>query len=208
MNILVIGCGMVGSALAEMLDEKGHDVSVVDKNGARFDSLSPKFGGFTTTGVPIDQDVLKRAGIGTCDALFAVTDEDDMNIMVSQLARQIFKVKMIFARITDIEKGAVFEEMGINIICPTKLTVSAACAALEESNGAGAGSEMNFENYTVHFSVMDLPEQLIAAMPADIEYESEETLLGVIRAGSGLIMNRGQPITFTEGDKLIFARKV
>lgn len=207
MNILVIGCGMVGSALAELLDEKGHDVSVVDKNGARFDSLSSKFGGFTTTGVPIDQDVLKRAGIGTCDALFAVTDEDDMNIMVSQLARQIFKVKMIFARITDIEKGAVFEEMGINIICPTKLTVSAACAALEESNGEGAGSAVNFENHTVRFSVMDLPEEYVAAMPADIKCESEETLLGVIR-GTGLIINHGQPLTFAEGDKLIFARKV
>lgn len=205
MNILVIGCGMVGSALAATLDKKGHDVSVIDKNSAKFDTLSSKFGGFTTTGVPIDQDVLKRAGIQTCDALFAVTDEDDMNIMVSQLARQTFKVAKIFARITDIKKGKVFEELGINVICPTKLTVSAACAALEESGGTGV--EANFGNHTVYFSTIDIPEQLVAAMPADIEYEREEALFGVIRAGSGLILYRGQPITFMEGDKLIFAKK-
>ena len=87
MNILIIGCGMVGSTLANTLDARGHDVSVIDKNSEKFDSLSSEFGGFTTTGVPIDTDVLKRAGISTCDALFAVTAEDDMNIMVSQLAR-------------------------------------------------------------------------------------------------------------------------
>lgn len=207
MNILVIGCGMVGSALAVLLDEKGHDVSVVDKNGSKFDSLPSKFAGFTTTGVPIDQDVLKRAGIQTCDALFAVTDEDDMNIMVSQLARQIFKVPRIFARIIDIEKGSVFEELGINVICPTKLTVSAAASALEEAESSGTGSEMNFENYTVHFSTMDLPENLIGGSPADIEYEREETLFGIIRAGAGLVINKGQTLAFAEGDKLIFAKK-
>ena len=205
MNVLVIGCGKVGSALAETLDELGHDVSVIDKNGANFDTLSSKFGGFTTTGVPIDQDALKRAGIQTCDALLAVTAQDDMNIMASQLARQMFNVPKIFARIIDIEKGKVFEELGINILCPTKLTVSAACAALEDDDGLI--DEVNFENHTVHFSSIDVPEEFIGAMPDDIEYEDEEMLFGVLREGSGLILYRGQPLNFIEGDKLIFAKK-
>ena len=78
MNILIIGCGMVGAALATTLDGRGHDVSVIDKNAETLETLPASFGGFTTTGVPIDQDVLKRAGISTCDALFAVTHEDDI----------------------------------------------------------------------------------------------------------------------------------
>lgn len=203
MNILVIGSGMVGTALAATLDERGHDVSVVDRSESEFDSLPAKFGGFTTTGVPIDQDVLKRAGIQTCDVLFAVTAQDDMNIMVSELARQLFNVPRIYARITDIKKGEVFEQLGVNIICPTKLTVSAACAALEEEGGA----QVNFENHTVHFSTLDLPEELLLAAPGDIEYEEGEVLFGVLRRGSGLILNHGQPLNFIEGDKLIFAKK-
>lgn len=205
MNILVIGCGMVGSALAVTLDRKGHDVSVIDRNQERFDGLSSEFGGFTTTGVPIDQDVLKRAGISTCDALFAVTDEDDMNLMVAQLAKQIYSVPKIFARITDITKSEVFEEMGVKTICPTKLTVSAACSAIEEE-GAGA-ADINFENHTVHFSTMETPESLIGKSPEDIQYEPGEVLFGVIRDSAGLIMFRGQPIIFGEGDRLIFAVK-
>lgn len=206
MNILIIGCGLVGSALATILDAKGHDVSVIEKNSDVLETLPADFAGFTTTGVPIDCDVLRRAGIESCDALFAVTDEDDMNIMVSQLARQTFKVPKIFVRIRDIEKGKVYEQLGVNVICPTKLTVSAACAALDDSDGS-AGTAVNFENHTVRFTTMDLPEELVAAMPADIRYEPEETLFGILRPNAGLILYSGQPITFVEGDKLIFAKK-
>lgn len=204
MNVLVIGCGMVGSTLADALDAKGHDVSVIDKNSEKFDALSSSFGGFTTTGVPIDTDVLKRAGISTCDALFAVTAEDDMNIMVSQLARAEFRVPKIFARITDVNKGEVFEDLGVNVICPTKLTVTAACAALDEPD---AGVEVNFENHTVHFSTIDVPEEFIGKTPEDIQYENEEVLFGVIRQNGGLLMYRGQELAFAEGDKLVFAKK-
>lgn len=133
MNILVIGCGMIGSSLAEELDKQGHDVSVIDQNPEKLETLSAEFSGFTTVGVPIDIDVLKRAGITTCDVLFAVTGQDDMNIMASQLARQTFNVGRIYARVADIRKGEVFEKLGINVICPTKLTVNAACDAIAEA---------------------------------------------------------------------------
>lgn len=207
MNILIIGCGMVGSELAVTLDNRGHDVSVIDRNTDRFETLPSSFAGFTTTGIAIDCDVLRRAGIESCDALFAVTDEDDMNIMVSQIAGRTFKVPKIFARIADIRKGEVFEELGINIICPTKLTVSAACAAAEEADGS-KGAELNFENHTVHFLTLDVPEQFIDKTPDDVEYEKDEVLFGVIRQGAGLILyNGGKEIIFAAGDKLIFAKK-
>ena len=61
MNILVIGCGKVGSQLASMLSEEGHDVSVVDRDAKNFEMLDDSFSGMTTVGVPIDQDVLKQA---------------------------------------------------------------------------------------------------------------------------------------------------
>lgn len=205
MNILVIGCGRVGAALAVTLDRKGHDVSVIDRNQERFDELSSQFGGFTTTGVPIDQDALKRAGISTCDALFAVTDEDDMNLMAAQLAKQLYNVPKIYVCITDITKSEVFEEMGINTICPTKLTVSAACSAIEEEGTERA--DLNFENHTVHFSLMEIPEPLIGKTPSDIRYEAGEALFGLIRDSMGLIMYSGQQIIFAKGDRLIFAIK-
>ncbi len=203
MNILIIGCGNVGTAIAAELDKKGHDVSVVAANEAEFDSLPDDFGGFTTTGVPIDTNVLQHAGIKTCDALYAVTPDDDTNIMVSQIAKNIYNVPKIFTRIIDIRKGEIFEEEGVITVCPTKLTVAAAINALENTNDL----ELNYDGYRVRFYEMDIPGELVGVTPAEIRYESGEALFGVIRDGSGLIMYSGQPMVLAEGDKLIFSRK-
>ena len=82
MNILVVGCGKIGSRLAYVLEQQGHDISIVDENEEKFELLPADFYGFTTVGTPIDQDVLKRAGIESVDVVAAVTPDDNINVMV------------------------------------------------------------------------------------------------------------------------------
>ncbi len=96
MNILIVGCGKVGSMLASELSRLGHDVAVLDREESHFSSLDSEFSGYTISGVPIDQDVLKRAGIEGCDALLAMTEDDNVNIMVCQIAREIFRYWPVF----------------------------------------------------------------------------------------------------------------
>ncbi len=205
MNILIIGCGTVGSTLAAELDRKGNDISVIDRNADSFDSLPANFSGFTATGIAIDQDVLKRAGIGSCDVLFAVTDNDDMNLMTAQIAKCVFNVQKIFVRVDNVAKCSVFENLDVNIISPTKLTVSAACKALDE--GESEDKELQFGNAQIKFSVIGLPENYIGCLPSDIELESDESLFGIIRESTGFILYRDQPVAFEMGDKLVFAKK-
>ncbi len=204
MNILIIGCGRVGAELASALDRRGHDISIIDRDENSFDMLPDDFSGFTTLGVPIDRDVLKRAGIESCDALCAVTGSDNMNIMAAQVAHEVFGVKKVFARIRDISKGRICEQMGIHIVCPTSLVVSAACAAIEE--GEQVTSSMSFDNHSVDFVTMDIPKQFIGKTAHDIEYEPGEVLFGIIR-GSEMIMNGVGSVVFAEDDRLIFAKK-
>lgn len=206
MNILIIGCGKVGAELAVQLDNKGHDVCVIDRVGERFDRLPDSFGGFTYEGVPIDRDVLERSGIESCDALCAVASDDDVNIMAAQIASKIYGVPKVFARITDDEKCELYEKMGIKTICPTNLIAAAVGAALEEETCTV--TNVNFENHTVSFTEMDVPEEFLQLTPDEIEYEPDEVLFGIIREGFGLVFYTGQPMNFIKGDKLIFAKKV
>jgi len=204
MNILIIGCGIMGSALAAALDKKGYDICVIDKRSESFEALPPNFGGFTATGVAIDQDVLKRAGISACDALFAVTDNDDVNLMTAQISREIFGVPRIFARVDDIGKCGVFEGLGVKIISPTRLTVSAACEALEGENG---DRELKFGNALVKFTAIEVPENYAGKTPEDILLEEDESFFGMEREGAGFTLFFGQEIVFEAGDRLIFAKK-
>ena len=96
MNILIVGCGRVGRRLVHVLERLGHDVSVLDEDAANLallNELEPPFSGMAVAGVPIDGDVLRSAGIEACDAVAAVTKDDNINLMVAQIARELFGVK-------------------------------------------------------------------------------------------------------------------
>ena len=73
--------------------------------------------------MPIDEDVLRNAGIENADALAAVTNDDNMNVMVSEIARNIFHVPSVITRLYDPERELVFKKMGLTTICPTTLAV-------------------------------------------------------------------------------------
>lgn len=63
MNILIIGCGKVGSGLANSLCRAGHDIAIVDADKEHFSRLDEDFTGYAVVGVPIDQEVLQEAGL-------------------------------------------------------------------------------------------------------------------------------------------------
>lgn len=205
MNILIIGCGRVGSELAAVLDKRGHDVSVVDRSGESFELLPGDFGGFTTTGVPIDQEILRKAGIETCDAVCAVTRDDDLNIMAAQLAKDIFNVPRVFARISDVDKVEVFRGFGIHTVCPTQLTVEAACAAIED---VSEQAEVFINRTAVRFTTMDMPPEFVGRLPSDIELEENESLFALIRPNGMFLLYTGQVITLSAEDRLVFAKKI
>lgn len=121
MRIVIMGCGRVGSQLAAQLYREGHTVSVIDMSAKAFVRLPDDFGGLTVIGTGIDEDVLRSAGIEAADAFVAVTEGDNRNIMAAQVAREIFGIPEVVARIYDPGREAIYRELGIDTICPTTL---------------------------------------------------------------------------------------
>jgi len=120
-RIVILGCGRVGALLATMMDREGHTVSVIDQSNDSLLRLPAEFGGDVFVGNGVDEDVLIRAGIQEADAFAAVTNGDNRNIMASQIAREIFKVKKVVCRIYDPMREETYHEMGLETFCPTKL---------------------------------------------------------------------------------------
>ncbi|PZR56732.1 MAG: TrkA family potassium uptake protein [Candidatus Meridianibacter frigidus] len=121
MRYLIVGCGRVGSALANLLDADGHEIIVVDENPAAFKRLGKHFKGHVEVGTGIDYDVLKRAGAQRADGFIAVTDGDNRNVMAALIAQRMFKINRIVARIYDPPRGAMYRELGIDTVCPTTI---------------------------------------------------------------------------------------
>ena len=123
MYIIIAGCRKVGSHLATLLSQTNHDVVVIDSDPDNFQMLGSGFNGLTITGMPIDEDVLRSAGIEKADALAAVSSDDNMNVMISQVATNLFHVPKVITRVYDPERETVFRKLGLTTICPTMLAI-------------------------------------------------------------------------------------
>lgn len=119
MKVVIMGCGRVGSRLATMLDEEGHEVVVLDKQANAFRRLSPDFKGKKHVGNGIDMEILERIGTRDADAFIAVTQGDNRNVMATQMAKHIFEVPRTLCRIYDPIREEMYREIGLETISPT-----------------------------------------------------------------------------------------
>ena len=133
MYIIIAGCGKIGANLVKQLSSNGHDVVVIDPNEESFAQLENGTNCLTITGMCIDEDVLKTAGIERADALCAVTSDDNVNVMTAQIAKQLYHVPYVVTRVYDPDKDDVLRQMGLCTVCPTMLTVAAIGALLGET---------------------------------------------------------------------------
>lgn len=202
MNILIVGCGRVGSELAGALSREGHTVAIVDANESAFDLLPPDYSGYCTVGIPIDLDVLREAGIENCDALAAVSQDDNTNIMVCQLAKEYFHLENILARIYDPRRENVFSHFGLRTVCPTRLTVETVKNILLQDNP----QQITVGPSTISFHELPVNRRLNGASTSDIDTGADEALFAVRHADNTLSLLANGPVTLRSGDTLIVSR--
>lgn len=121
MYVIIVGCGRVGSELGKLLSTEGHNVVIIDKNPASFDRLGGTFNGLTLVGNGFDMALLKQAGIEKADAFCAVTNGDNTNLVSAQVAKKIFKVPKVIARVYDPARAHIYAALGLDIISGTIL---------------------------------------------------------------------------------------
>ena len=134
MKTLVIGCGKFGVRVSEYLTRKNHEVVVVDNVPETFHALSERFTGQTIYGMGYDRDVLDKAGIETADVVIICTSSDSLNAVVANIAKNVFHVPTVIARMYDPIRARMFESMGIYTVSITKLGLDNVIDYLEGNN--------------------------------------------------------------------------
>lgn len=121
MYVIIVGCGRVGSQLARLLSAEGHNLVVIDRDAASFERLGGTFNGLTLVGNGFDLSLLKQAGIEKADAFCAVTNGDNTNLISAQVAKKIFKVPKVIARVYDPQRAHIYTSLGLDVISGTIL---------------------------------------------------------------------------------------
>jgi trk system potassium uptake protein TrkA len=116
--IIIVGCGRLGSYLANRLSRDGHSVVAIDINKSAFDALSEEYSGFRMEGDATEFGLLKQAKADMADLLIATTGEDNVNLMVAQVAKRLFDVQRVMARVFQPKREEVYHVLGIETVCP------------------------------------------------------------------------------------------
>src|SRR5512147_507194 len=101
MKVVIMGCGRVGEHVTRQMDEEGHQVTAIDCDPKALSRLGPGYKGRMVKGVGFDRDVLVEAGIEFADAFAATSSSDNANIIAARIARNIFRVPRVVARLYD-----------------------------------------------------------------------------------------------------------
>lgn len=115
MYFVIAGCGDVGAQIAGTLADKGHNVVIIDRDQTAFERLSPLFDGNAVWGNAIDLDVQRKSGVEKADVFIAVTENDNANLMAAQMAKKMFNVNNVVARVSRF-KAKVPESSGIRVV--------------------------------------------------------------------------------------------
>ncbi len=132
LDITVIGCGRLGSILASHFSQQGHNVVIIDRDRSAFPRLAEEFSGFSITGDAAEMKVLQAAKLNKAQVAIAVTGKDNLNVMVSQLAKTVFQVPIVLTRILDPAREEIYRQLGLTTISTTKISAAAFLQTLQQ----------------------------------------------------------------------------
>ncbi|MDO9036192.1 MAG: TrkA family potassium uptake protein [Methanoregula sp.] len=200
MKIMIIGCGRMGAGLALYLEMSNHSVTVIDNDPSAFERLEPAFRGQTFPGDALDRDILTRAGIERADCLAALTPNDSINLVVARLAKEVFKVPKVVARMHDPRKSEIYRRLGVQTVSTVSLGMQRFAELLTFSrldivHSLGSGGVGIVES--------EIPPLLAGRMVNDLTVTGEIQVVAISRGGRTFVPNLGTILL--EGDMIHIA---
>ncbi len=184
---MIMGCGRVGSRLARTLDQTGRSVTVIDQDPDSFRRLGKQFGGKTVTAIGFDRDALIEAGIAKADAFAAVSDGDNSNIIAARVAREVFAVDTVVARIYDPRRAEIYERLGISTVATVAWTAGQILRRIE---AAGIHEEWRDATATIMLAELTYNPAWIGHRVVDITGGTEARVAFITRYGEAVQIDR------------------
>jgi trk system potassium uptake protein len=195
MRVIIMGCGRVGEQLARLMSEEGHDVAVIDYSEEALARLGSDFRGRRVRGVGFDREVLLRAGIESADGFAATSSSDNVNAVAARIARTLFHVPRVVARLFDPERAEVYKRLGLATISSTtwgaeRIRELLTHADLDSVRSFGAGEVQLLE--------IEVPSALAGRSVRDLSVPGEVSVIAITRDGRALLPMLGT--AFRVGD--------
>jgi trk system potassium uptake protein TrkA len=198
--MIIVGCGRNGSGLAQILSKMGHTVTVIDSDASAFKALGASFRGETVEGIGFDRDVLLKAKIERTDALAAFTSSDESNAVIARIAREIYHVPKVVARLYDREKAEIYRRLGVQTLSSTTWGIKRAADLLCYSP---LNTVFSVGNGGVDIVEIEVPPLMAGHQVSELTATGEVHVVAISRANKTILPTMGT--VFQKGDMLYIA---
>ena len=197
-RILVVGCGRVGAELATRLATQGLRVTILDRNARAFRRLAEHPNITRLEGMGFDPEILKEAKIEGAYGLAAVTSGDNTNILSARIAREVFNVPNVVARIYDPRRAVVYQRLGIATVATVTWTTEQAIRRLFPEK---TPTDWTDASGTVSVMEVSLPSSLAGVQLASLNVDNAVKFAAILRGTSARLIER--ELIAQEGDRAI-----
>ena len=184
MKVIIMGCGRIGAQVSRLMADEGHQVVVIDKNVEALERLGPAFKGRKVLGVGFDRDVLLDAGIQDADGFAATSASDNANILAARIARLVFHVPQVVARLNDPRRADIYERLGLQTISSTELGAE---RIREMLSHAELDPTRTFGGAEVLMFSLPTPARMVGVMIKHLNIPGEILVLALTRQGKAFI---------------------
>lgn len=200
-NVIVVGCGRVGSQLANMLSDNNANVCVIDANADSFGNLGRGFNGSTVQGIGFDEDTLIKAGVEDCTVVAAVTSSDNTNLMVAEVAKHLFNVPHVITRLFNPGHETAYMQLGLDFVCGTSLVAEQIFSKVTSGHGFHLDTmgECEILRFSLDLSSLDRPQLRVG----DLEREHLVRIAAFERADGSVNSIPSRESILHHGDTVI-----
>jgi len=201
MRVIIIGAGDVGQTLARRLENRGENVVLIERDvntveQARNEGLTVHHGDGT------DTEVLRSAGAENAKIVATTTGDDDVNLLVSQLAESKFSPETILARVNNPDNVDAFEDLGVRAISSVDATAMAFDDYIERPSLVNWMNEIGHEGEVQEIEITS--EDLIGKTVAEIGPDLPPRCLIALVARDGETVVPDGDCTLERGDRITF----
>jgi trk system potassium uptake protein len=200
MNVIIMGFGRVGAQLTQLLESENHHVTIIDPDPENLTRLEASFKGDVILGVGFDRDILIQAGIEKTDAFVATSQSDNANIISARIARNIFRVPRVVARLNDPRRAEIYRRLGLVTISMVSWGAQRINDLLIHTN---LEPTMYFGRGEVSLVAIELPTHLIGRQVTHVTIPGEISVVAISRAGEAIMATLGTD--FRQDDMVYFA---
>lgn len=197
MKVIIMGCGRIGYNVSMLMAANRHDVTVIDHDANAIARLGPEFKGRVVRGLGFDRQVLLQAGIESADAFVATSSSDNANIVAARIARNIFRVPRVVARLYDPRRAEIYLRLGLTTISSTTWGAERIYELITHTD---LDVLYTFGRGEVSLVLTEATPQMVGRTVQHLSVPGEVAVVAIDRDGQALVPTPGTELR--EGDQI------